>query len=327
MKTVELEAIDISCFIDGSSSKELVTSAVGKACQTKGIFAVTGHGISQKLIENCFKVTAQFFTQPTHLKELIPIASLLPPRGYFPHGVYVTKLAETPKIIEVRENFIFCISSANQLSTQPNESEEFFQPVTWPQSVTGFKESFLAFNAAMGGLSYKLWSIFACALGLPENYFLTLTTNPISFVVLNYYKHIENWTPAYGDLRMGEHTDITNFTLILPEAAKDGFQIELENGEWADVTVAPDAIIVQMGNLMEIWTNGQWKASKHRVAAPTPFQPDNSRISMVFGVQTNCEAEISCLDTCLATSAKYQPTTCGQYEKAVFGKAIQRINS
>ena len=327
MTIIELESIDISSFIDGSN-KKIVASAIDEACKKRGIFAVKGHGVPQELIKNCFEVARQFFTQPSSVKELIPISGLIPPRGYFPHGVYVTKLVETPKVIEVRENFIFCIPPVNQIDIQTSEEEKFFKLITWPENVIGFKESFIQFNKEMATLSGKLWSVFAHALELPDDYFSALTTKPISFTVLNYYKHVETWTPEYGELRMGPHTDITTFTLIIPEASKDGFQIELDQGEWVGIRAASDSIIVQIGDLMKRWTNDRWTASRHRVIPPQLGKSDNSRLSIVFGVQTNYGVEISCLDTCksLETPAKYQSTTCNQYEKAAFEQAIARAS-
>jgi isopenicillin N synthase-like dioxygenase len=328
MKTIDLESIDISSFFDRSGKKS-VASTVDAACQKRGIFAALGHGISQNLLENCTEAARRFFSQPSSLKESIPIASLIPPRGYFPHGVYVTKSPENPKVIEVRENFVFCLPPAAQAGSPSGQDSEFFKSVTWPESVPGFKESFIELNEAMGTLSRKLWSIFAHGLGLPDEYFSALTTKPISFTVLNYYKHVEKWTPDYGNLRMGAHTDITTFTLLTAEASKDGFQIELEPEEWAAIRAAPDSVIVQIGDLMRIWTNARWTAPRHRVVPPAPSQLDNSRISIVFGVQPDYDAEISCLATCKSSEnpAKYQPTTCSQYEKAAFERAVRALRS
>jgi len=73
--------------------------------------------------------------------------------------------------------------------------------------------------------------------------------------------------------------------------------------------------VVNIGDLMERWTNGLWVSSLHRVILPKSREERiKSRMSLVFFEQPDWDARIECLPSCLgANGAQYKTVTSGRY--------------
>ena len=77
-------------------------------------------------------------------------------------------------------------------------------------------------------------------------------------------------------------------TLLLADDAPGGLQVKLRNGGWADVVPPPGSFVVNIGDLMAVWTNDRWVSNLHRVANP-PVTAGRStrRQSIAYFVHAN----------------------------------------
>jgi isopenicillin N synthase-like dioxygenase len=81
------------------------------------------------------------------------------------------------------------------------------------------------------------------------------------------------------------------------------------------------AFVVNIGDLMALWTNDRWVSTLHRVVNPPLAEDANRRRqSFAFFHQPNWDAEIATLPSCLAPgqSAKYAPVFSGPYLMSKF---------
>ena len=67
-----------------------------------------------------------------------------------------------------------------------------------------------------------------------------------------------------GQLRMGAHSDYTTYTLLLADPVP-GLQIVGSDGAWIDVIPAAGNLLMNVGDLLAIWTNDAWPSTLHRV--------------------------------------------------------------
>jgi len=153
--------------------------------------------------------------------------------------------------------------------------------------------------AEMSEVSRQLMRIFAVGLGLDIDYFEDKIDDHISmFRALNYPDQPD--APLEGQLRAGAHSDYGSLTLLRQENRPGGLQVMTKSGQWFDVPVIEDALVVNIGDLMAEWTNDRWVSTLHRVVNPPRDRANDSRrISLVFFHQPNYDAMISCLPTCL----------------------------
>ncbi|KAJ1457627.1 hypothetical protein M885DRAFT_615059 [Pelagophyceae sp. CCMP2097] len=118
--------------------------------------------------------------------------------------------------------------------------------------------------------------------------------------------------PATGDeetWRYGEHTDYQTFTLLhLNRTSAKGLEVRGRGGDWAPVGVLDEsAIVVNAGDLTEVWTNGWWRSAPHRVKAPAA-QP--ARTAIAFFTGPAGDAVISPI-LGSGEAAKYEPVEAG----------------
>ena len=92
-------------------------------------------------------------------------------------------------------------------------------------------------------------------------------------------------------------------------------QVKLKDGTWFDVTSEPDEFIVNIGDMMQRWTNDRWKSNLHRVVNPPAGQRKGSRrMSIGYFLHPNYDAEIACLPTCTSPDQppRHAPVRAGE---------------
>ena len=128
----------------------------------------------------------------------------------------------------------------------------------------------------MEDLAARIMRVFAVALKLPEDYFAGVIDRPVSALRALNYPH-PTVPPQPGQLRAGAHTDYGSLTILLPEAKSGGLQIFTPEQEWRPVPPVPGAFIINIGDLMALWTNDRWVSTLHRVVNPAPDAKGSTR--------------------------------------------------
>jgi len=129
-------------------------------------------------------------------------------------------------------------------------------------------------------LSLHLLEAFARGLHEPADA-LRPFFDPVhsSFLRLNHYPVDDLLTEAeasaevdLGDMALHHHTDSGALTLLMQDDV-GGLQVQLrESGVWADVPPIDDAIVINTGDMMQVWSNDRHTAALHRVR-PTRDRP------------------------------------------------------
>ena len=200
----------------------------------------------------------------------------------------------------------------------PKNSEEAIfaaTPNRWPQIPRNFRKSFEIYYQEMNSLSNKLMYLFAMALNLPKDFFLPYIGDPISALRANHYPAI-SFPHLKGQLRAGEHSDYGTLTILMQDSSDEGLEICNRDGIWIPVAIKAPKLIINIGDLMQRWTNNRWISSLHRVVVPSdnPSQ-EKYRISIAYFHQPNWDAVIRCIPSCLNHNEKpfYLPIRSGAY--------------
>ena len=112
-------------------------------------------------------------------------------------------------------------------------------------------------------------------------------------------------------------------TILLPQAGSGGLQIFTPEGEWREVPPVPGAFVINIGDLMALWTNDRWVSTLHRVVATQASSA--RRQSLAFFHQPNWHQEIVCIPSCLAPgeTPKYEPVLSGPYLMSKFKSTVK----
>ena len=329
--------IDMASAFDGSEhARRTLAKEIASACENIGFFMVTGHRIPRALVEEADGLSRDFFDLPAEEKMRIAV----PPgknRGFRSVGAANTAMAiksgeegrasteKEPPQPDLRETLFTGAEpvAGDDYYRRPG-AERFFQHNVWPERPAALKQALETYYNSCTQLSASLMRLFALALEKPETFFDDKIDHHVT--ALNAVHYPKQTSPARaGQFRSGPHTDFGGLTVLATDGSPGGLQVQLE-GQWHDVMPIPDALIINLGDLMARWTNDRWRSTFHRVVNPPPdVAASTRRLSLVYFHQPNFDAHIECLPSCLAPGekAKYPPTTSGEHLMAQLARIYE----
>lgn len=316
--THEIPAIDIAPFLAGDAKgKARVASAVASAAQSIGFVVLSGHGIPQPLIQTAFTKGFEFFDLPDAEKARWHPTGPAKQRGY--HGMATRGLSATlgkdaPK--DLRESlFMGPIDDHAAGFAHIPDAATAYAPNIIPDAPTGLDSALLDLYRAFETLSANLLRIFAVAASMPEEHFTPLIQKHFSIMSAHHYPALKE-PPLPGQLRTGAHTDYGALTILAMTNANGGLEVE-HNGGWMPVSPPEGALVVNLGDMMQRWTNGKWVSTMHRVVTPDNLDDAMSRrISIGYFMHPDYDAQIECLSSCVGDGAKYPPISAGGHIRA-----------
>jgi len=253
----EVPVIDVAeVFADSSSSAAVnAIDQIAEACRTWGFFQVVNHGISAVQINEVWQQTHALFALPVEEKLKIVRSK------ENPWGFYNNELTKNQR--DKKEVFDFTREGVDPIYHQSNR---------WPAQRTEFKTTMMAYLDACTELSLKLLEAFCLGLDLPADFMhRDFATNHTGFVRLNYYPLKDPMSglatdhQPTADLGIHHHTDAGALTVLLQDQVS-GLQV-YRDGHWYDIPTVAGAMVINTGDMMQVWSNDIYKAAIHRVLA------------------------------------------------------------
>jgi isopenicillin N synthase-like dioxygenase len=294
----EIPILDMSpCLSGEGGGREQVAARLREITTTIGFFYLRGHGIPQDMIDAVFAQARRFFSLSDSEKGRIPYLTTGSFKsGYqnsFTHG---TRRANINIISDARPNLLEKFSVNRE---QPDQSVNI-----WPEALPGFRQSVQAYHAAIETLGRKFLPLWCVSLGLPTDYLDRFFETPhLTMSLLHYPPQNEIGNRQYG---IAPHTDNALMT-FLAQADVPGLAVRMPSGHWREVDVVPGTLLVNTGNLMVRWTNGEYLSTKHRVINNNKV--DRYSIPVFFGPSDDALIEV--LPTCHGPDLppRYSPIT------------------
>jgi len=272
-------------------------AALDSACRNWGFFQAVHHGIEPDAIAALRREMHEFFALPTAVKREISRTA------DNPWGFYDREL--TKNTLDWKQ--IFDYGPADGAAIQPQ----------WPRAMPTFKLAVHAFYDACELLGFRLLAAISANLGMPaEHLSAHFQQAHTSFLRLNYYpkcpepeRPADIGTPRTGHLGLNHHTDSGALTLLLQDA-QAGLEV-YRRGEWHLVEPRDDALVVNIGDIVQVWSNDRYQAALHRVLA----NAEAERFSAPFFFNPAYETEYAPLPTTVDDDhpAKYRTIHWGQF--------------
>ncbi|VTU14601.1 2OG-Fe(II) oxygenase superfamily protein [Variovorax sp. SRS16] len=300
--------IDISPFAsDSPSHRREVADQVCAACEQVGFLVITGHGVSDGVVDRLYRASQSFFALDEAEKLRVKKPAGTNPKGFTPQGAKTVGKDRDPQLKpSLLESFAI---GPLDVTGDPCSN---FGPNLWPERPAELKPAFSDYYREMERLSNDILDIFSLALDVPPAYFRERVNRHASILRANHYPALKT-APTDGEERAGAHTDITAITILKVDDAPGGLEVQLPNGNWVGVPRVPNAFIVNIGDILMRWTNDRFISTMHRVINPPPALASRAaRISIPYFCIPNYDAMIECIPSCVGNGAKYPPMQSGQ---------------
>lgn len=263
------------------------------ACDDRGFFYLNDYGIAKEVIEETLAASRQFFELPEAIKnnygQDIQTVSPKTCRGYVPLYGEATngKAGFDPK-----EYFEFGLE-------RPHSDKPFTGQTVFPDETVapGFAASHYRLQSEiMTKVVPILLKGMALALGLEATWFDRFFTDPILIHRTIYYH------PGTG--KAGKHTDSGMFTILIQENLPAPSLRVRSDRHWMGVPCLEDAFVINLGDMLQMWTKGKFVSTAHevihnlpvsRISIPLFLYPNIDTIIEPFGT----EEKISALDVML----------------------------
>eukprot|EP00128_Syssomonas_multiformis_P008769 Colp12_sorted_trinity150504_noHs@32600 len=266
--------------------KEDVVSALKRACTEIGFFYVKNHGVHAESVPNVLKHASKFFGLPLEEKLKVARRRYNPNSTHIYHGYFPVEENQTSH----KEGFDVGSESPFKGETR---NTMFHETNLWPDAnlVPGFKETLVSYFEEVSKLGATLMSLIAQALDLPPNYFEPFFQDSITTLRLLRYPSPAEGAAASG-LNCSEHTDSGVLTLLYQDPT-GGLQVQNSSGAWVDVPFIPGTFVVNIGDMLQRWSNDRCVATVHRV-----LRSPRERYSIPLFYEPSYDAPIACLPTC-----------------------------
>ncbi|CAL4940211.1 unnamed protein product [Urochloa decumbens] len=254
----ELPVVDMAKLLDPDSSA-METEKLGSACRHWGFFQLTNHGVDEAVAQLIKDTTVEFFSLPLDIKNRVSVlgkgAGL---EGYGHH--YSRGRGEK---LDWAEGLI--------LITQPVQERNM---KLWPDNPPTFRDALATYSVEMTKLAKRLLGFMAADIGDEQGELVEAFTDKRQSMAMHHYPPCRHPDKVMG---ITPHTDGLGLTLLLHVDDTPGLQIK-KDGRWFPVRPLPGAILINIGDILDIMTNGAYKSVEHRVIPDA----ERGRTTVVF---------------------------------------------
>jgi len=249
-----------------------------EAVHDSGFFYLVGHGVARHQMDEVLALARQFFALPLDAKNEISQLNSPQFRGYSRIGGELTNGK-----VDWREQID--IGPERPVIDDAVGYWRLQGPNLWPSDPAGFRTAFEGWAHTLSEVGLRLLRHWAVSLGAAENTFdAAFTDRPATLIKVVRYPGTSDTSQG-----VGVHKDSGVLTLLLLEQGSEGLQVEADAGQWIDVPPLPDALIVNIGELLEVASGGYLRATRHRVLAPPP---GSDRVSIPFFLNPGLDATV-----------------------------------
>ncbi len=303
----ELPVIDLRDLGSGANSAEVGRELL-RVYGSVGFGYVVNHGVPVNVVDDVFSAARSFHALPPTRKLVVELDALH--RGFIPIDSSTDVTSTLAKV------------------TKPNQSESFMMmreacaddpdvvagaylagANQWPDGLPGFRESLMSYYHAMCDLAHRLVEALALALGDTDAIIVNAFSPPTTWLRLLHYPAQSPLIAAdlYGS---APHEDFGCLT-ILAQDDVGGLEVGTPDGRWVAAPPVAGSFVVNVGQMLNRWSNGRLLATPHRVVN----RSGRERYSVPFFYDPNVATVIEPLPVCITADRppSFEPLVFGDF--------------
>lgn len=295
MNATTLPILDLARYFN-PAEREAFLDQLRTSARDIGFFYLINHGVNDELQRAVQHEARRFFALSDEQKQQVAMIHSPHFRGYNRAASEITRGKP-----DWREQFDIGAERPELLLSDSDPRWRRLQgPNLWPAEQPELKTTLLDWQKSMTEMAIVLLRAFAEALRLPANAFDALYGDkPNEHIKLIRYPGQDN---TQGNQGVGAHKDSGFLSFLLQDEQK-GLQVEVSPDHWIDAVPLPGSFVVNIGELLELATNGYLRATVHRVVSP-PAGQDRLSIAFFLGAQLDAVVPVYALPEALAREAQ-----------------------
>lgn len=251
-----IPVIDIAPLAAGGAARAGVVEAIGRSCREIGFLCVTGTGVDPALVDGMRATVRAIFAVPEAEKHRQAVTRENY-RGYIPLGYFTPN--DGRGAADHYEGYKLHRETA---ADDPIRADcALYGPNLWPEGVPGARETVLAYWAEMDRVAALLLSALAEHLGLAPEALTGPFEAPLTNMTLLHYPAQDPGAPGYG---IHPHKDTDALTIIAPDPV-GGLEVRAPGGGWLTPDCPEGGFVVNIGDMLELWSGGRLTSTPHRV--------------------------------------------------------------
>ncbi|XP_042518828.1 protein SRG1-like [Macadamia integrifolia] len=280
-------------------SSDLERARLHSACQEWGFFQLLNHGVSSSLVKKTKLEIQEFFKLPIEEKR---------------------KFWQQPGALEGFGQ-AFVVSEEQKLDWGDRfyiQSHPTYirQPHLFPKLPIPFRDTLDVYSLEMKKLAMALLEQMGKALTMETGEITKIFDDGLQGMRMNYYPPCPRPEQVIG---LSPHSDAVGITILLQLNELEGLQIK-KDGNWIPVKPLPDSFIVNIGDIMEIVSNGIYRSIEHRATVNS----EKERLSMAIFCSPNPDGEVGPARSLIGPGrpALFRREGVADYFKALFARKL-----
>lgn len=321
----EIPVVDIGPLVGaGQAGLERTVARLREACRDVGFFYVINHGIPEDDSATLLAETKRFFALPLEAKMKIRMGITSQFRGFIPIGGEVTGgSTDWHECVDLQPRWGRDAGDfAAAVAARAPGRHPLDDPGQWPQALPSFGDTMMRAWDRRYELGGRIAAGMALSLELDENFFEPFSGVELCDLRLLHYPPQDEAAgdrdAPDGDFGFGAHVDY-GFLTVLQQDAISGLEVRNTEGDWISAPPLPGAFLVNIGEMMQRWTNDRYRATWHRVVRPGTAD----RYSIPFFFEPRFDARVEPLPACCDASnpPRYEPCEFGPYSMSRYATA------
>ncbi|KAL6606106.1 hypothetical protein ACP70R_041759 [Stipagrostis hirtigluma subsp. patula] len=267
--------VDLGRLCGGGGDEAAAADEAAKlrlALETWGLFLVANHGVEASLMDAMMDALREFFRQPPEEKR--KYSNLVDGKHFQLEGYGNDRVVSEEQVLDWNDRLY--------LKVEPQDERNL---ALWPAYPQSFRNVLHEFTAGCTRVKEHLLLAMAKLLELDDDYFSNkLGDKADTHARFNYYPPCPRPELVFG---LKPHSDGTFITILMLDDNVGGLQV-LRDGVWHDVPINPHTLLINIGDQMEIMSNGIFKSPVHRVVT----NAEKERLSVVLFYSVDPERDI-----------------------------------
>ncbi|MQM09634.1 hypothetical protein Taro_042514 [Colocasia esculenta] len=284
--------------IDLSIPRPNAVELVSAAAREWGFFQVINHGIPLDEISRVLSAVQAFNELPAETKS-----------AYYTHDESLSVVFNTN--FDLYESTAASWRDTLRVVTAPTPPDTALIPEVC-------REELLAWDEAARGLAARLMELLSEGLGVAAGRLEELSYLEGRVLIAHYYPYCPQPELTLG---LNSHTDPGILTLLLQNDV-GGLLMKMGDGEWVEINPVPGAILVNIGDALQVTSNDEYKSVEHVVVANPHKTPRISLATFYSPSRIDDSTYYGPLEELVSKEkpARYRRFTMGEFHTAFYTK-------